>query len=58
MDWINIWPLNVWSNNIFEFFAIDLVVPVRIGLGILYPLFTFVFTVAIVNAINITDGLD
>lgn len=30
----------------------------EINLGIFYLLFTFIFTVAIVNAINITDGLD
>lgn len=29
-----------------------------IDLGIWYPILTFVFTIAIVNAINITDGLD
>ncbi len=29
-----------------------------ISLGILYPILTFILTLAIVNAINITDGLD
>ncbi|MFA6255712.1 MAG: hypothetical protein WC606_00885 [Candidatus Absconditabacterales bacterium] len=30
----------------------------KISLGLLYPIFTFFVTIAIVNAINITDGLD
>lgn len=30
----------------------------KIDLGLLYPVVTFFFTIAIVNAINITDGLD
>jgi phospho-N-acetylmuramoyl-pentapeptide-transferase len=29
-----------------------------VDIGIWYPILTFVFTIAIVNAINITDGLD
>lgn len=30
----------------------------KISLGLLYPILTFFITIAIVNAINITDGLD
>ena len=30
----------------------------KISLGLFYPLITFFATIAIVNAINITDGLD
>jgi len=30
----------------------------KIEIGILYPIITFIITVSIVNAINITDGLD
>lgn len=30
----------------------------EVNLWLLYPIFTFIFTVVIVNAINITDGLD
>lgn len=30
----------------------------KISLGIFYPILTFIATIAIVNAINITDGLD
>ncbi len=30
----------------------------RVSLGLFSPLITFIFTIAIVNAINITDGLD
>lgn len=30
----------------------------KISLGVFYPILTFFITIAIVNAINITDGLD
>ena len=30
----------------------------EIQIGILYPIITFFITISIVNAINITDGLD
>ena len=30
----------------------------QVKIWILYPIFTFIFTVALVNAVNITDGLD
>jgi len=50
IDWINIWPINSLFNYIFGFN-----IPEEIHLGFFYFLFTFVFTVAIVNAVNITD---
>lgn len=47
VEYINIWPLNmVWWG--WE----------KIFLGIWFPLFVFFTTIAITNAINITDGLD
>ena len=42
IDYMQLWPL--FNTNIH--------------LGILYPIVTFFLTIAIVNAINITDGLD
>ena len=30
----------------------------KVEMGILYPILTFFVTISIVNAINITDGLD
>lgn len=31
---------------------------IKLDLWIIYPIFTFIFTISIVNAINLTDGLD
>ncbi len=42
VDYINIWPI----DGIIE------------DIGVFYFIFTFILTVAIVNAVNITDGLD
>lgn len=42
IDYLNLWPL--FSSPIH--------------LGFWYPIITFFLTIAIVNAINITDGLD
>lgn len=42
IDYINLWPIIDWP----------------IHLGIWYPIITFFITIGIVNAINITDGLD
>lgn len=42
IDYIQLWPLFDW----------------QISIGLLYPIITFFLTIAIVNAINITDGLD
>ena len=53
IDWINIWPID---RLLYYLFSIDL--PSEIHLWFFYFIFTFVFTVAIVNAVNITDWLD
>lgn len=58
IDYINIWPLNIGLNSVFEFFNMSIQAPLEFSLGMFYPIFTFILTIAIVNAINITDGLD
>ncbi len=52
-DTINIWPINALLNFIFDFN-----IPSELVIWFLFFVLTFIFTVAIVNAVNIADGLD
>ncbi len=53
--WISYW---FYAKLHIDYFQLRPIFTQPISVGILYPLITFVLTIAIVNAINITDGLD
>lgn len=53
--WISYW---FFAKLHIDYFQLRPLFQQPISLGILYPIITFVLTIAIVNAINITDWLD